>query len=626
MLTCTKYYRNDLDLLRALAIIAVVGYHLQIPYFINGYVGVDIFFVLSGFLMTINIFSRLKVDRFNLFSFYQSRARRILPVYFSVLLTFLILLFFFFNIKLYEYSLSAASSALFTSNFYYYLLSGYFQPKSELNLLLHTWSLSVEIQFYLICPPILILLHKCHTTVMKNIRWLLFILIFIGCMWMLHGKDQALNFYMLPSRLWEFLAGGFIFALGGKYSPNFSERITHLIGVIFLSLIILLITGVIPLEKLSWPNSGTLLLVLLTCSFIFLYHNRNFPRFSLIRYLARRSYGIYLWHWPLIVLSKYLGTNPDNLHKLIVLSIGLILAELSYRLIEKKTVQWSGRKLLAISATSIIIICLFVLSLKKDKAPLRKNHTLEQFYLSYPRNNTAEQFGFKNGHLRYNEKFSQFSRPSLASRAKGGQNYLLIGDCYAAMFAGTIREMAKEKNINLIQITADEVFPSKEAISKYQGPKELMNWVFNDFIPGSHQEIHKIILMSNYAGYGKKQLKEQIELNNQYFSVFNIPVIYIGQTEQYNIEVPVAIWLENRYSLNIQDRVITMRKVVNDYMKSIISQGKYIDIYLLSSIQQSNGRSSYIYDTEHFSTFGTKQYKHYLEEIFKTQTDYQHIN
>jgi len=619
MLTPTKYYRNDLDFLRALAIITVVGYHLQIPYFINGYVGVDIFFVLSGFLMTANIFSLLKENRFNLSSFYQSRARRILPVYFLVLVTFLVFLFFFFDIKLYEYSLSAASSELFISNFYYYLLSGYFQPKSELNLLLHTWSLSVEIQFYLICPFILILLYKYRLAVTKNISWLLFILVSMGCMWLLQGRDQALNFYMLPSRLWEFLAGGLTFSLGEKYKPYFSGRATNLLAVFFFSLIILFIAGVIPIEKLSWPNFGTLPLVLLTCSIIFLYYQRDFPSFPLIRYLARRSYSIYLWHWPLIVLSKYFSWNTGILQRFIILAISLILAELSYKLLESKALRWSNKRMLVVSALSILTICLFPVFLKREKGPLTKNHTLRQFYLSYPRNNTAEQFGFNNGHLRYNEKFSKYTKPVIDSNVKNGKNYLLIGDCYAAMFAGTIREMAKEKNINLIQITADEVFPSKEAISKYQGPIELMKWVFNEFTPSTHQEIHKVILMSNYAGYGKKQLKDLIEANNQYFSDFNIPVIYIGQTEQYNIEVPVAIWLQNRYSLNIQDRVVPLRKVVNAYMKSIISKGKYIDIYFLPSVQQSDGNTTYIYDTEHFSTFGTKQYVPYLEQIFKNE-------
>jgi len=301
----------------------------------------------------------------------------------------------------------------------------------------------------------------------------------------------------------------------------------------------------------------------------------------------------------------------------------LILAELSYKLLERKSSSWPSKKVLAISTLSILTISFFVFLLKKDIAPLKEKHSLRQFYLSYPRNNTKDQFSFNNDHLRYNEKFSNYTKPYLSSDTKDGKNYLLIGDCYAAMFASNIREMAKEKGINLLQITADEVFPSKEAISVYQGPKELMEWVFNDFIPKSHQKIHKVIFMSNYAGYGKKQLEYLIESNRQYFSVFNIPVIYIGQTEQYQIELPVAIWLQNRYALNVQRHVIPKRKLVNDYMKSIISKGKYIDIYTLPLVKHSDGSASYIYDTEHFSTFGTKQYKPYFEQIFKNKNDSQ---
>ena len=621
MSSSIKYYRNELDLLRALAIISVVGYHLQMPYFNNGYVGVDIFFVLSGFLMAANIFSSLKDNSFKLSSFYLSRAKRIFPVYYLVLLTFLLFIFLFFDIKLYEYSLSALSSAIFTSNFYYYLLSGYFQPKSELNLLLHTWSLSLEIQYYFICPFILIFIYRCKV-ISKNIIWFLFILLSLGCMWILHRSDHALNFYMLPSRLWEFLVGGLIFSLSGKYKLNFSERKTNIIAGISLLLIVLFITGVVPIDKSSWPNFSTVPIVLITSFLIFLYQKSYFPKLLLIKYLALRSYSIYLWHWPLIVLSKYFGWFEEISQKIVILLISLILSELSYKLLERKSSSLSSKNLLMISALSILTISLFFLLIKEEKSLLKDQHTLRQFYLSYPRNNTKDQFGFRRGHLRYNESFSTYPRPSITSDSKEGENYLLIGDCYAAMFSGTIREMAKDKGINLIQLTADEVFPSKEAISIYQGPKELMQWVFKELIPSSHQKIKKIILMSNYSGYSKKQIEELIESNDQYFSDFKIPIIYIGQPEQYDIELPVAIWLENRYGLNFQRRVVRRRELVNDYMNSKIPRENYIDIYKSSEIQHSDGSSSYIYDTEHFSSFGTKQYMPHLEQIFKSENDY----
>lgn len=616
MSSSIKYYRNDLDLLRAFAIISVVGYHLQIPYFNNGYVGVDIFFVLSGFLMAANILSRLKDNGFKLYSFYISRAKRIFPVYYSVLLTFLLFILFFFDIKLYEYSLSALNSVLFTSNFYYYLLSGYFQPKSELNLLLHTWSLSLEIQYYLICPFIFILIYKCKV-ISKNIIWSLFILLSIGCMWILHRSDHALNFYMLPSRLWEFLAGGLIFSLGGKYKPSFSKRKTNIIAGINLLLIVLFITGVVPIDKSSWPNFATMPIVLITCFLIFLYQKTSFPPILLIRYLALRSYSIYLWHWPLVVLSKYFDCFEEISQKIVILLISLILSELSYKLLERKSHSLSGKKLLVMPTLSILTLSIFFLLIKKDKSILKERYTLRQFYLSYPRNYTKDQFGFNKYHLRYNEDFSNYTKPNLNPNIKEGENYLLIGDCYAAMFASTIREMAQEKGINLIQLTADEVFPSKEAISVYGGPKELMQWVFKDFISSSHQRIKKVILMSNYSAYSKKQIEDLIESNNQFFSAFNIPAIYIGQTEQFNIEVPIAIWLQKRYGLKVQGRVNPKRTLVNDYMKSIISNGKYLDIYRSTTSQHSDGSSSYIYDMEHFSIFGTKQYKPFLEQIFK---------
>lgn len=401
------------------------------------------------------------------------------------------------------------------------------------------------------------------------------------------------------------------------YRHNFSGRTVHLIAIVLFSLIILYISGGIALGKFLWPNVETIPLISMTCFIIFLYHRRNFPRFPIIKYIALRSYSIYLWHWPLIVLSKYFGSNSGILQTLLILLLTLILSEFSYRLLEGDTQRWSGNKLAVISILSILSIGIFAFLLQKDKDPLIEKHSLRQFYLSYPRNYAAEQFGFNDGHLRYNEKFSQYARPTLDSITKDRENYLLIGDCYAAMFSPTIRDMANEKNINLIQITADEVFPNKEAITKYKGPHELMKWVFEELIPTSPQQIHKVILMSNYSGYGRKQLQNLIESNNQYFSGLNIPIIYIGQTELYNIEVPVGVWLQNRYSLDIKERIDSIRKAVNRYMKSIIPEEKYIDIYLLSSVQQSNGSSTYIYDIEHLSIFGIRQYKIFLEQKFE---------
>src|SRR5690606_20432435 len=351
------------------------------------------------------IFSRLKDHSFQLYSFYLSRAKRIFPVYYLVLLTFLLLIFLFFDIKLYEYNLSAISSALFTSNFHYYLLSGYFQPKSELNLLLHTWSLSLEIQYYLICPYILIFIYRCRV-ISKNVIWFMFILLSIGCMWILQRSDHALNFYMLPSRLWEFLTGGIIFSLSGKYKLNFSKRKTNIIAWTGLLLIVLFITGVVPIDKSSWPNLATVPIVLMTCSLIFLYQKRTFPKLILIRYLALRSYSIYLWHWPLVVLSKYFDCFEELSHKTVILLVSLILSEISYRLLERKSYSLSCRKLTVIPAFSIISLSIFFLLIRKDKSILKEKYTLRQFYLSYPRNNTKDQFGFNKYHLRYNEDFS----------------------------------------------------------------------------------------------------------------------------------------------------------------------------------------------------------------------------
>src|SRR5690606_8845088 len=146
----------DIHFLRVVVMLSVVLYYLGLPVFVDVYIGVDIFFVLSGYLMTKIILVRLNQGTFRLVDFYRRRLIRILPALLTLIILFYILLYFVLGIKLYDFSRFALSSSIFVSNIYYELSSGYFQPASQLNFLLHTWSLSIEMQFYVLYPLLLI--------------------------------------------------------------------------------------------------------------------------------------------------------------------------------------------------------------------------------------------------------------------------------------------------------------------------------------------------------------------------------------------------------------------------------------------------------------------------------------
>jgi peptidoglycan/LPS O-acetylase OafA/YrhL len=206
-------YRKDIDGLRAIAVVPVVLFHADLNVFSGGFVGVDVFFVISGFLITSLIGAEIKKDVFTVTSFYERRIRRIFPALFVVTMFSYILAFSLFMPEQFlEFGKSVVAATLFSSNILFWLESGYFDGPAEMKPLLHTWSLAVEEQFYIIFPIFLILIKRYF-----NCRWIAFILplaliSFIMSVWGVYHQPSA-TFYLAPTRAWELLLGSLL-ALG----------------------------------------------------------------------------------------------------------------------------------------------------------------------------------------------------------------------------------------------------------------------------------------------------------------------------------------------------------------------------------------------------------------------------
>ena len=211
-------YRPEIDGLRAIAIASVVVYHAGFVYFSDGrnfsvlpggYLGVDIFFVISGYLITNFILSDLKRGKFKFVDFYERRARRLLPALFTVILTsmaagYILLL----PNQLKDLSSSALSSLLFLSNFYFYFFDNYFAESSMLKPLLHTWSLSVEEQFYFLFPPLIYILYFKKKNILSILIFLILSSLIFSHISSIYLKE--LNFYIIISRIWELGIGSLI--------------------------------------------------------------------------------------------------------------------------------------------------------------------------------------------------------------------------------------------------------------------------------------------------------------------------------------------------------------------------------------------------------------------------------
>lgn len=328
-------FRKDINGLRALAVISVVLFHFKPDWVSGGFAGVDVFFVISGFLMTAIICSKLENSTFNLYSFYIARANRIIPA--LSLLCLVLLIYGYFNLTpegFKKLSLHAGSSVSFTSNINYWLESGYFESSSKGKWLLHTWSLSVEWQFYIVFPLFLLFL-KCYFP-MRSIK---FVVLFLTALLFLLSVYSSFNYpdfsyYLLASRAWELLAGSLIYFFPIKLICKRATLISY-VGVLLIVVSYFTFS-----EGTPWPGYFALLPVFGTY-LVILSNSKN--NFLLNNYILQKigawSYSIYLWHWPIVVFMYQEQVREEYVYFGILLSI--LLGGVSYKYIE--SFQFSRR-------------------------------------------------------------------------------------------------------------------------------------------------------------------------------------------------------------------------------------------------------------------------------------------
>lgn len=332
----SQKFRYDINGLRAYAVALVVLFHFGILGFSGGFIGVDIFFVISGFLMTKIIVSGIENNKFDFFKFLISRANRIIPA-----LVFLILIvtcmgwFTLLPQEFKDYSKHAITSMGFVSNLQYFRESGYFDASSHEKLLLHTWSLSVEWQFYVILPLVMLLIHKLF----KNIKilkalYLLGFIVSFGLSIYISQVNQSAAFYLLPTRAWEMMAGGliFLFLSNNKFNTSTKKMFEWTgLGLILFSTIYF--TG-----ESVWPGYNALLPVVGTFLVLLAANNQSiFTNNKIAQFLGNTSYSIYLWHWPIVFYLGYFEKQNNALWIVFAIGLSILLGWLSYRFIETPT-------------------------------------------------------------------------------------------------------------------------------------------------------------------------------------------------------------------------------------------------------------------------------------------------
>jgi peptidoglycan/LPS O-acetylase OafA/YrhL len=321
-------FRSDINGLRAIAIIGVLLFHFNKEWIPGGFAGVDVFFVISGYLMTGIIVGKLIPQKITLWEFYLARANRIIPALAVLCCTLLFLGWFFITpIDYRALAKHALSSITFLSNIAYWREISYFDAASSEKWLLHTWSLSVEWQFYLLYPLAMLMLRPIFgTRWFHSVMWLGFLLSLALSCWGALYKPH-LSFYMLPFRAWEMLLGGLVYISPMNLSPR--VKIVSLVS----GLLLIVASYLLLSEELPWPGAYAILpalgaaLVILANVKTFLFDN------PVIRNIGLWSYSIYLWHWPLAVIGVYYTLPSSWIFWGIFLS--LLFGCLSYRFVER---------------------------------------------------------------------------------------------------------------------------------------------------------------------------------------------------------------------------------------------------------------------------------------------------
>ncbi len=340
--TTEKTYRADIDGLRALAILSVVLYHCGLARFTGGFTGVDIFFVISGYLIGGQIWSEQRAANFTFRAFYRRRAKRILPAFYAVLaFTLAAGLLLLSPSELAQLARSAAAATLSASNILFWSATNYFSPRSQLNPLLMTWTLGVEEQFYVVIPLLIVFIARFRR------NWVLPIICIVSAAslafaWLASANHPMTAFYLLPARAWE-LGAGVALAVAEFDRPHCSTPRWFAVATREAAACLALLLMVVPIFALKSEMSpagvaplfsvaGAVLALAFPGSFI----HRRLLSAPPLRFLGKISYSWYLWHWPLIAFmhNLYPGALPA-VRTAQTITLSLVLAVGSYYLIEQ---------------------------------------------------------------------------------------------------------------------------------------------------------------------------------------------------------------------------------------------------------------------------------------------------
>ncbi|MFW2035825.1 acyltransferase family protein [Acinetobacter junii] len=622
-------FRTDINGLRAYAVVFVVLFHFNVFGFSAGYLGVDVFFVISGYLMTKIIVEKLEHNNFSFVDFYLSRIIRIYPALLFLVLVLTVLgLFVFIPEDLKNFAKDARYSLTFLSNNLFYEQSGdYFATSSHDKALLHTWSLAVEWQFYTLFPIILYTFKKL-TKQTKYIGILLLIL-FSGSFLLsvkLTPENPIYAFFKLSTRAWELIAGGLVYFYFNQYSlSSIKQRIIEYTGFGLLALSLIFLTKDTP-----WPGYAASLPVLGTVLILIANRQNSIltkPKF--IQSLGSASYSIYLWHWPISFLLSYFLIQKNIINISFALLLSFVLGWLSYKYIEPCRIHLNKinkKYVYLLFILSIAILYPFYKFLGKDGLENRADAE----YLK--RIEKIQMPMVSNGWCFYNIKDDHSLtvgenglKCHIASNSTNAKSALLFGDSFAGHNIPFWDRLGKKLNLNIHTISTNWCYPSLD--KEFTGDKSSTAYqqclINRNYLKNHIAQYDVLIFAGRWTDIVRQnqqnsfsELLKVAQMNNKKVIVMSEPYTF---DQNISSIFKRAIWLERDFNLNeyMNNPLATKQKYATSVINKIVSE--HPNTLLLSqadlfkSDHMATKNTPYSFDGRHISIVGSLASEQYFE-------------
>ncbi len=646
------YYRPEIDGLRAVAVLSVLLFHAKFEFIPGGFMGVDIFFVLSGFLITSIILKGLNNNSFSFIDFWERRARRILPASFVVVLCTLIAAYIIFlPSDLIQLGKEMASQSLFGSNFLFAKQGGYFDTTNDLKPMLHNWSLAVEEQFYMFFPLGMLIISKFLKNKFALILWLGFFMSLALCLYYVE-ISQRFAFYLLPFRSWELIAGALVAVhFPTKPFPKVMKESLSLFGIslIFIALVFYKETMLFPSYIALLPVIGTSLVLIsskTTDTFV-----SKILSFQPIVFIGLISYSLYLWHWPILVFTNY-SIYPLYDYTLMMgvgcMALAVALSVLTWAFVEqpirKKTILSSRSQIMSVSASGLFLMALIGGALIYTKGlPDRYDAQILKYSESVNDINPYRENCDKPSISNINS-----SDVCQTNKDAGKPTFALWGDSHADAIAPAFFNLSNKYNKNGYLLTSSGCPPilsveNNDPVYEYNC-SEQNNAFLNLLI---RENIKKVYIVSSwkvlsnkfdeiestteYPGYSEfypnlkfaalaKTLDTLKEAAIDIYILQNVPTakkeppIMLALQEKYNIE--------NKYAIDIEDYENDLNNGIGAFQEIYKGDGiHYIDPRpLLCNDEvchtELDGGSLY-YNKSHISAYGAELLEPLFERSFQ---------